>query len=32
MEKAGLSLEIRAEALTLNQVLKLYEISSSYTP
>ena len=32
MELAGLSLEIRAEALTLNQVLKLYEISSSYSP
>jgi 16S rRNA (adenine1518-N6/adenine1519-N6)-dimethyltransferase len=32
MTKAELSMEIRAEALTLNQVLKLYEISSSYAP
>ena len=32
MEQAGLSMEIRAEALTLNQVLKLYETSSRYTP
>jgi 16S rRNA (adenine1518-N6/adenine1519-N6)-dimethyltransferase len=31
MEKSGLSLEIRSEALTLNQVLKLYEISSRYS-
>lgn len=30
MNEAGLSLEIRAEALTLNQVLKLYEIFSRY--
>lgn len=28
MNAAGLSMEIRAEALTLNQVLKLYEIST----
>ena len=32
MEQTGLSLEIRAEALTLNQVLKLYDISSAYSP
>ena len=32
MENAGLSMEIRSEALTLNQVLKLYEIASRYTP
>ncbi len=31
MNGAGLSMEIRAEALTLNQVLKLYEIFSSYS-
>lgn len=30
MEQSGLSMEIRAEALTLNQVLKLYEISSRH--
>jgi 16S rRNA (adenine1518-N6/adenine1519-N6)-dimethyltransferase len=31
MNEAGLSPEIRAEALTLNQVLKLYEIFSRYS-
>lgn len=31
MTKAELSMEIRAEALTLNQVLKLYELSTSYS-
>ena len=31
MEQTGLSFEIRAEALNLNQVLKLYEISTRYS-
>lgn len=30
MENAGLSMEIRSEALTFNQVLKLYEIASRF--
>lgn len=31
LEQTGLASEIRSEALTLNQVLKLYEISSRYS-
>lgn len=30
MKQSGLSMEIRAEALTFNQVLKLYEVSTSF--